>query len=405
MVKQHYDTKTLAVFDIVGTYFVDVFYNHLYTRAAEMVKKGAKQNITDAYKENIFNYQSGLKIHSNYVKTLKNLHEYYQQWTTYSAIIFSEFQDKILSNFIPMDYYRDFSNKDKDSTLYAIIMQTVNELVVYTTSNQIFLDIIDNHGDKDFIAIMQDETVDMLILQREEYYNKFYSEQNKTEATVSKNIFKKLKKEYILMAKKNLELEDDRKRAVSMLGTLINKLQIAEKEIGRLNNQLRAGPSQTLQIPITDQQPNPSQTLQIFPTNQQPRISTTNQQQPNPFHPPQIHPTDQHLIPSKQLAENNIQSFILSDETENIPLTPTTLRVNKKVSFDNKKALDDSDSSESEDSPGVIYKKQMEAFQARRLINKNNVDNKVNNAQGNEEHSPVVHEKDKKDSFANWLDE
>ncbi len=238
MSRKNYDSKAMAVFDLIGSYFVDIVYNNHYRISKDLVNRGVVGNLTDAYRTTVINYMNGSSRDDLFKIIVHKLHEYYQTTSGFGAILISEFQNKVLSQFIPPEYYRDFADKHKDKTLKEIIVRTVNEFGDVVLSVDMLRQIIDNHSNYDNVIRLQDHIIEIFIQQREEFYAKFAAEISKKNAggTVDKSIFNKLKKEYIAEKHKCCELMAEKERAANIIEQLLNKITALENEIVTLRH-------------------------------------------------------------------------------------------------------------------------------------------------------------------------
>lgn len=262
--RKNYDQKIIGVFEIIGSYFVDVFYNNHYLVAKQEVGSGySSSSITDAYRNKVYLYMTGMSKRDDLFKiVVHKLHEFYQKTSGFGTIILSDFQDRVLSQFIPPEYYRDFTNRHKDSTLREILLRTVNEFGVIVTSKDILYKIIDNHSNRDNIVELQDRIVDLFIIQREDYYSKFareISKQNAGDQSVNKEVFDKLKNAYLLEKKKSCEVSADLTRAYNIINGLLTKVKELETsssardtdaEIAVLSGKLREAESEVDRLSI-----------------------------------------------------------------------------------------------------------------------------------------------------------
>lgn len=254
MDRKNYDRSTISVFDVIGSFFVDVFYNGHYLLSREMVKSGCAQSITDAYRSTIINYMSGITTRKDlYMKVVKELHKYYQKSSGAGITVFSEFENRILMQFIPPEFYRDFTEKHKDNTLHEIIVKTTNEFGNIILCREIFGKIIDDHKNTANVSYLQDRIVDIFIYQREDYYARFaeeISKKNTGGGKISKKLFDQLKKEFVNEKKRRCEAESDRDRAVGMISGLMKKISQIECEFHRLLQKDVATKSTNVPTPI-----------------------------------------------------------------------------------------------------------------------------------------------------------
>jgi hypothetical protein len=239
MNRENYDPRVLSTFDVIGSYFVDIFYNDLYLKAKDKVKEGRYAAVTDAYKANIVNYMHGIKKRELYKTVALSLHEYYQKVTSYNTLLFAEFETRILSHFIPDVYFKDFTESDKDCNLFSIITNTVLEFGEALLAPKSLKMIIDDHRNEHNIRILQDTIVDILKTKREEYYVQFAKKINQRSGKVSEEVVKKLKDKIIEETRKRCSAEQDRDRLLEMVKQLMTKVSVLTEE----NNKLKASQS------------------------------------------------------------------------------------------------------------------------------------------------------------------
>jgi hypothetical protein len=238
MNRNDYDKKVLAVFDTVGSFLTDIVYNDLYEKAVGVINQnheGGPKSITDAYRANIINYMKGVKRVDLYRIVIKKLHEYYQRYSGFGGIVFGEFVDKIVSQFIPSEYFKDFTGQNKDKTLHDIIVWTVADIAEFILEPDMLRRIIDNHLDVANVTLIQDRIMEILIIMRENYYAKFASElANANKGSVDHKVVNKLKDAIAKEAKLRVEAEADRDRATNMLSGCLSKMREHERTISQL---------------------------------------------------------------------------------------------------------------------------------------------------------------------------
>lgn len=234
MNRENYDPKALSTFDIIGSYFVDIFYNDLYLKARDRVKEGRYSSITEAYKANVVNYMHGIKKKEPYMQVCRLLHEYYQRVTVYSTLTFGDFEVRILSQFIPPEYFNLFTEGDKDSNLCAIITRTVQEFGERVLAPEGLRRIIDDHSNQKNVELLQDIIVDILKIQREEYYVQFAKKINQRSGKVSEEIVVTLKAKIVEETRKRCTAEQDRDRALNIIKQLVQKISDLENDIIRM---------------------------------------------------------------------------------------------------------------------------------------------------------------------------
>lgn len=215
MNRERYDRKTLVVFDTIGSYFVDVFYNTLYSKSVELVNNGHAGSITDTYRSTLLAYYSAIsKNDKYYLQTMQMLHEYYGTYAGLESIMYVDFEDVVLSKFIPPEFYRDFTSRNKAMAMFNIISSVIGDFVIYIIEKDGMLSrIIDDHNNRNNVVILQQKITDLFILQREIYYEKFARAiiQNGPQAKVDKDILNRTHKAYVELSKKYKKLWADYK--------------------------------------------------------------------------------------------------------------------------------------------------------------------------------------------------
>lgn len=228
-----YDTRTLSTLDTFGAYFVDRYFNSLYLMSCDSVSEGRNKNVTDAYRSNVIGYMNGIAKKTYYMTAVNQIHAFYQAKSGFSSIILSEFENRILSTFIPTEYYRSFTNDQKDKVLRDIIVKTANDLGVAVIGRNMLPKIIDDHTNPMLVEQLQDVTLDILLTQREAYFESFAKSVSDTNAgdKVSRLILDKIKVELdktktALVEEQHARItaETDRDRALAIANALANKL-------------------------------------------------------------------------------------------------------------------------------------------------------------------------------------
>ncbi len=225
MNRKNYSRETLRVLDIIGTYFVDVFYNDIYIKSTEYFANGKSQSCTDAYRMLIDTYVTVLSTQKTmYMTVVKKLHEYYSNIQG-APCIFSDFEDDFLSKFIPKEYYAILNSQEKDKIFYDIIIKSVKHLGEQLLLKENLHRIIDAHKNRSNITLFQEYMVDIFLIQREEYYQKFTKQIVNETTKIPLDVYNKLKaalKEEII---RRTKAEADYAIALDMIKALMDKLR------------------------------------------------------------------------------------------------------------------------------------------------------------------------------------
>ena len=243
MDKSKYDRTTIATFDIIGAYFVDVFYNNHYLLAEDQVKMRAKKSITDAYRDVIRDYVIGIRNEHLCKTAISSLYSYFRASSGIST--FEEFENRVLSQFIPPEFYANFVDNQKDSSLCNIVVCVARDIGNAILEPKMFSRIIDDHQNTANVLTLQDCALNILILQRQEYYSKFYKEVTKAMTVqYDKESFERLRDAYIEEKRTCCDLKNEKEIAVSLISQLRDALKLEKEKCSRLESQLRAKPRQ-----------------------------------------------------------------------------------------------------------------------------------------------------------------
>lgn len=184
MNRKDYDPVVLSTFDIIGCYFVDVFYNHLYLTASDVKSKAAFANgsggnsrgrsLTDEYKSAVHAYITGVtKDERYYKKTITGLQQLYQTHTKFNTIGLGAFIDKIIETFLPEEYSKSMTDNEKEFFLSDIISSLVKEFASRVVDITHLTQIMDNHSSEHNTRAWVEEMVDLQIIEREKIFEKF----------------------------------------------------------------------------------------------------------------------------------------------------------------------------------------------------------------------------------------
>jgi hypothetical protein len=182
----NYDKRLISIFDVVGSYFVDVLFNHIYN--ASKIKVANNSSITDEYKKNVQAYIIEIKNnHNSYSSTVRELYKHFMNFTSYKTISYIRFVDNIVEQIMPEEYFDSLNSNEKDEILGSTICDLISALGVYATNAEMLSRIIDHH-DTDFkvtIRMMQHEAITLLLSKRDSIFNKFLKNIGQVKETVS----------------------------------------------------------------------------------------------------------------------------------------------------------------------------------------------------------------------------
>ena len=136
-----HDARLRSILEILGSYFVDVYYNHIYISA-----KNADKNLTEDYVRQVKAFIRGVKTDQKaYSSVIQNLHKYSQRVTRRETMSFAEFVDRVVSCFVPEEYFNKFTSAQKDEVLGNIVTDLVATLGAHCVEPDALRRVIDNH--------------------------------------------------------------------------------------------------------------------------------------------------------------------------------------------------------------------------------------------------------------------
>jgi hypothetical protein len=261
--RKNYSQKSLSVFEIVSSFVVNLYYNHLYHEAQSFKIAGKVESLTDGYKHAIKAYLQSLNNPTQYKKTIRGIHKYYSATTRYNMISFAECINEIVSHFIPEDFFETTSNPQRDGLLRKVYVNSVKQFSSEVLCTGILNTIIDNHSDITIVRIMQDKMVCALMFEREKLFQEIFNTTNRPSDNKNMTIVMKMKIELKKFVKENHELvtkynklKDNALKLISMAKLQKRKIEELEEKLNNYNapsNDILAQTEYTHNNTITEQ--------------------------------------------------------------------------------------------------------------------------------------------------------
>jgi hypothetical protein len=201
--KNNYSKRALSTFEIVGSFIVDLYYNHFYQEAKRIRIDGRVESITDGYKHAIKAYLNSFENPESYRKTIVGIHKYYYTTTRFGSISFSECVNEIVKHFIPEDFFESTTNQQRDGILRMVLMNSVKQFSSDILCSNLLDTLIDNHGQEGIVRRMQDKMVQALMFEREKMFQKIFNVSNKPKNGGDFTVVMKMKSEMIKLVKEN----------------------------------------------------------------------------------------------------------------------------------------------------------------------------------------------------------
>lgn len=216
-------------FEIIGSYFVDVFYNVLYSKARQMMMSSNKQiSITDIYLSLAHQYPK--HCGEKYNDVIKMVYNYYIR-NAGGTITFDDFQRAILRGVIPDEYYKLLSTSDRDRLMRDIIMRLVKGLASHVIQSNVRF-VIDERNEtvgKERIRVLQLKCVEIFEEARIEYHVKFNSNSAKPA------IDQRVREELTVQVTKRVTAEQHLAAANETIRQLNEQIKVLQAKIDALS--------------------------------------------------------------------------------------------------------------------------------------------------------------------------
>ena len=197
--KNAYSHDTLKTFSFISAYFIELFYNDLYTQAERYFRNKQTTTITDGYLASLDAFLQSINQYDGdlFTELVHGIHKKFQDYG-FKGLSYPNCIDRIIKEFVPQDYWSQLSFDDKSKLLGTIITNSTNTMIRDIISNRI-PDVIDNHGEEENGNIWQDAFIDILIFEREKLYHEFINV--KTNSLSSDNsLINTMKQEILLLS-------------------------------------------------------------------------------------------------------------------------------------------------------------------------------------------------------------
>jgi hypothetical protein len=235
MATKNLDKQTLSEMDTIGSYFVNLFcFEHKAT--AKNLAATKNMSATSAYHTTLTMYVQSLSDDRYYKQAVMLFHEYSNKHR--SQMTFNHVEDRLVSKFIPADYYGHFSNSRREQTLREIFTSTARHLADWFIQHT---DEILENQTRESVQEYQEIAVAHLKMLRDNYYTKFAKEiiGGKTE-TVDADQYKKIAAELIAEKRARGKLEGDLLRAQHIIRGLTQAAENLAREMEELKRSVRA---------------------------------------------------------------------------------------------------------------------------------------------------------------------
>ena len=228
----NYDPKDIYLFEIIGSYFVDIVYNHIYINTK--IKLSANTSFIDEYIRKLQLYLIGIKNDKKcYNDIVKNLYKYYITISS-ENISYFQFITNITNTCILNNLKNKITIEHKEGIVSVIICDLVSNIITYILLPENINQVINQRSSNSKLLIrnLQDYSIQVLLTKKLDIQNKFIKEtgqvdDNNIEDSKLINNFKKIIKSLI----------DEKKELLENIKNLENEnnvLLIKEEKLKRL---------------------------------------------------------------------------------------------------------------------------------------------------------------------------
>lgn len=246
--KANYDKKTLTIFEIVGCFFVDNMYNHLFSLAKDSDElRDRFGSLTDAYKQSLKQYLHGIKsVGKYYQQVINNLHKYYQDYTSFSGIILEDFINNVLRQYIPDEHFKVLGMNDKYFFLSTIIIDILENFIREISSVEMMKMVIDERTSENAL-IWKNKIIDIQIMIREKFHIKFVKQHLKETEKVDAAVFENFKKKCVEQIEKLVREKCDLETSLEKMKAVVAAVETEKREAVAVRDASRTLISEVIQ--------------------------------------------------------------------------------------------------------------------------------------------------------------
>lgn len=241
-----YDQSTLSKFDIIGSYFVNLYYNEFYIKSKNLKFDSVYNNITEGYKNVLSSYLEFTKKAEFFKQIIKGIHTYCISTTRYTTMTHKECIDFMVYEFVPSNLWSSLRENQKNKLFHESIVNCITIFTEKIISNHLHI-IIDHRDQPENITILQDLFLSIILFEKDKIFSKFLNPNNKDSNHLElfrdkiKSILqekKKIQDDNKKLQKKNEILDNLVKKNANVITELqkTNKLLIQKIELIQVDN-------------------------------------------------------------------------------------------------------------------------------------------------------------------------
>ena len=229
-INMKYSQSTLSKFDIIGSYFVNLYYNEFYIKAKNLKTQGTYNNITEAYKNILSSYVEFSTQQDFFKQIVKGIHTYCISTTRHTTMSHKECIDFMVSEFVPNNLWGALREQQKNKLFHESLINCIKIFTEKIITNHLLI-IIDNHDHSENITILQDLFLTIILFEKDTIFSKFIN----PNSDKNMDIFKEKVQKLIIDKKKISENNKLLNEKVSILENLNKKNSSIILELQRNN--------------------------------------------------------------------------------------------------------------------------------------------------------------------------
>lgn len=203
-----YGNNTITRFDIVGSFFVNLFYNEFFKKANSIKQQSLDKSTTEIFKELIVAYSEFTHREEFFKQAVKGIHAYIISNTNQIDMTHKECIDFIVKEFIPQNIFESLRENQKAKIFHDAIANVVRQFISTIVSKYIKM-VIDYRTSPESSTVLQNEFLDIICLEKDKVYGRFISP--KSANMIPAEVYKKKMNavvEVINMKEKELKKKD-----------------------------------------------------------------------------------------------------------------------------------------------------------------------------------------------------
>lgn len=230
----NYDPITLTKFEIIGSYFIHLYYNELYFAAIKLQVNGYFTHKVESYKNILSDYIKYTKNNNMfYNNSLKGIHGYIISTTSYATMSLNECIDFLAIEFMPQHLFNDSTKKQKNDVLLIVFRNILSIFTEQVILN--YLPIIINDRNIKNTRELQDLLIPIILLEKDKMYSKFINP-NKANKMVPNELFNTMQKKMYELAESKQDLVKKNKNLLLIIDKLKEKIHQINDDVINLTN-------------------------------------------------------------------------------------------------------------------------------------------------------------------------